>query len=128
MGDGRAPAASLACAMAVPFAVAFMGSLATRPALQRNGYYRRIRKPWWTPRDGAFPAVWTLLYAFMGVASWRIWMASGLRQPQVSAYVATLVLNMLFSPLLFALHKPWVAFVDSMLLLVATVACVGAYL
>ena len=120
------PAAALACALAAPFAVGFTGSLATQPALKKpHGWYRRIVKPKWTPPDFCFPLVWTLLYAAMGVASWRVWLNGG-TAPQWTAYAAQLALNGAFSPLFFSLHRPWAAFVDTMLLLVATVACIGA--
>jgi benzodiazapine receptor len=119
------PTAALVCALAAPFSVGFMGSLATQPALEKGGWYRRIKKPKWTPPDFCFPLVWTLLYAAMGVASWRVWLNGG-TATQWTAYAAQLALNGAFSPLLFSLHRPLAAFVDTMLLLVATAACIGA--
>ena len=124
------PTAALACALAAPFTVAFAGSLATQPALRKpHGWYRRITKPAWTPPDVCFPLVWTVLYAAMGIASWRVWLyGQGTNTaPQWIAYSAQLAFNGAFSPLFFALHRPWAAFADTLLLLVATVACILSF-
>ena len=52
------------------YGAAGLGTLFTLPAL--DSWYRRLRKPRWTPPDQVFGPVWTILYAQMAVAAWLV--------------------------------------------------------
>jgi tryptophan-rich sensory protein len=62
-------ALSLILALAICFAAARLGSLATTPHLP---WYHALEKPFFTPPDWAFPVAWTTLYTLMGFALWRV--------------------------------------------------------
>ena len=50
-------------------AAAGLGGLGARHAPET---YRRLRKPRWAPPAAAFGPVWSVLYAAIGVAGWRL--------------------------------------------------------
>lgn len=84
---------------------AVLGSLATLPAIP--GWYQALEKPEWTPPSWLFGPVWTILYLFMGIASWRIWVRDGrwaLSQP-LEWYGAQLLLNAAWSLVFFGAHN-----------------------
>lgn len=77
---------ALAVSLALCFAVAAVGGAVTRPAI--NGWYAGLAKPPFNPPDWVFAPVWTLLFAMMAVAAWRI----GLADPQMRSNRRALVL------------------------------------
>lgn len=83
------------------------GSWATRVSLR--DWYPRIRKPWFTPPNLAFPIAWTTLFILMSIALFRV-LQAGLDTPGVPAALAIfgvhLVLNILWSVLFFTLRRP----------------------
>lgn len=67
-------------------------------------WYRDIDKPSWTPPDWVFPVTWTILYVAIAVSATRVAPMAG------SAYAMgfwglQMVLNALWSPVFFGLHK-----------------------
>ncbi len=84
-------------------------------------WYHSLNMPIFIPPAWIFPVVWTVLYIFMGVASWLIWLqrpAPGVKLALLFFFVQ-LALNMLWSPLFFGLHNFALATVDVGLLLLA---------
>lgn len=67
---GRQVTALLA-ALAAPYAVAAAGGWLTTRSL--DNWYRRLRKPSWTPPGSAIGAVWVILYTLMGLSTWLAW-------------------------------------------------------
>ena len=61
-------------------------------------WFPRLRKPSWTPPRWAFPPIWASLYAAMGVAAHRVWLAGGGPLP-LGLYGLQLVLNLAWQPL-----------------------------
>ena len=57
--------------LAVTFAAAGIGSLATTPNIPT--WYAALAKPSWNPPNWIFGPVWTTLYISMAVAAWLIW-------------------------------------------------------
>jgi translocator protein len=53
-----------------PLAAAVIGAMGSRRA---PVVYSRLDKPRWAPPGAAFGPAWTALYAFIGVAGWRMW-------------------------------------------------------
>ena len=89
-------------------------------------WYRDLNKPWFNPPDWIFGPVWTLLYCAMGVAAWLVWLkgADG-NIPLVlplGVFLLQLVLNALWTPLFFGMHRPGLALIDIM----AMWAAIGA--
>ena len=92
---------ALAGFLAATFAAATTGSL-FRP----GPWYRTLRKPGWTPPDRLFPVAWTVLYIAMAVAAWRVALAGGpLSRPGLAFWSCQLVLNALWSPVVFGLNR-----------------------
>lgn len=99
---GRSLLALIIC-LALPFAAGVFGAL-----FMAGSWYDTLQKPVLTPPGWVFPVAWNILYALMGIALFRVWRASYPGRPR-SAYVwfgAQLVLNALWSVLMFGLHSP----------------------
>lgn len=100
--------------------VAGIGWLAAHATLPALGWYAGLNKPSFTPPDRAFGPVWTILYALMAVAAWRVWRQDTLRSPArraLAMFFVQLVLNALWSPVFFGAKRPDVAFVVIVMLL-----------
>lgn len=66
-----------------------IGSLGSRRAPQ---VYPRLDKPSWSPPAGLFGPAWTVLYAAISVAGWRLWTREAGRTV-LALHVAQLALN-----------------------------------
>lgn len=92
-------------------------------------WYATLSKPSWTPPDWAFPLVWNVLYAMMGVSLWLLWDragdASG-RRPAITLFLVQLALNAAWSPVFFALHQTRAALAIAVALAVAVAATILA--
>lgn len=107
--------------LVVVFAAAAMGAAAS---VQAGPFYMQLVRPGWAPSPSVFGPVWTLLYALMGIAAWRVWLASGLRQAKATLglFLLQLALNALWSWLFFGWHLGAAAFADILVLLALIVA------
>ena len=76
----------------------------------RDGWYGRLDKPKWTPPNAVFGPVWTLLFALMGIAAWRVWRNRDenrqATQTALTWWGTQLSLNAAWSLLFFGLRKP----------------------
>lgn len=110
-----------ACAILLA-AVSGLGAAATYPQIPT--WYAALAKPAWTPPNFAFPIVWTVLYALMAIALWRLWDRapdSPARRRALGLFLAQLALNAAWSPVFFGLHAVGAAF-GIILVLIALVA------
>jgi tryptophan-rich sensory protein len=82
-------------------------------------WYRRLRKPAFTPPRAAFPIVWTTLYALMAASAYRVWRQeeSPARKRALASWWAQLAANAAWSPLFFGARRPRAALADLGLLL-----------
>ena len=97
------------------YGAAVLGSLFTFRAL--NSWYRRLRKPRWTPPDQIFGPVWTMLYTQMAVAAWLV--RRGIAKPSgakrevgrsaLLAWSIQLLLNVGWSAVFFGRRSPGAA-------------------
>lgn len=83
--------------------------------------YPTLKKPSWNPPNYLFGPVWTVLYAAMGYASWRVWALGGGPVP-LGLYAAQLAMNLAWSPLFFKAHNLKAATID----ITALVGVLGA--
>lgn len=106
-----------------PMVAAAAGSAASKRS--RGRWYRRLRKPPYTPPARALGPVWTGLYASMAASVMRVWLRppSTKRTGALWLWTAQLGLNAAWSPLFFGLRRPRAALADSGALL----ATLGAY-
>lgn len=88
-------------------AAGLLGSFATTPNIPT--WYASLVRPGFTPPNWLFAPVWTILYAMMAFAAWRILSlpagAPG-RRGALAAFFVQLALNALWSFAFFAAHSP----------------------
>ena len=91
-------------------AVCFAPVGASRLAVGREDYgrYGELRPPSFAPPAWVFGAVWTVLYACMGLAAWRVWRRRGFRGARgaFALFAAQLVLNAAWPVAFFGLRSP----------------------
>jgi len=108
-GTGRPPysagvqVAALIGFLVASLVVAALGGLAS--AANVTGWYATADKAPWSPPNGVFGPVWTVLYTAMAVAAWLVWRKRTNRtRPAMTVYVLQLVLNLAWTPAFFALY------------------------
>lgn len=108
--------APLALFLLLALFAATIGGLATASSVKT--WYPSLAKPVWTPPNGIFGPVWTLLYIAMAVATWRVWRVQSPIDSRHTTrlYAAQLALNALWSILFFGLHRPGAALIDVIVL------------
>ncbi|WP_134500519.1 TspO/MBR family protein [Microvirga pakistanensis] len=109
-------------------AVAVAGSLVTEPSIPT--WYAGLEKPDFTPPNWAFPVAWTLLYALMAVALWRILSLPAHRPGRsgaIMAFFVQLALNCLWSFAFFGAHSLVAGLIVILALIVAILATIRAF-
>jgi benzodiazapine receptor len=117
----------LVVCLALCFAAAALGSLMTMPSIPT--WYAGLEKPFFSPPNWIFGPVWTVLYALMAVALWRVWtLGHGSRlQAAALAFAVQFVLNVAWSGAFFGLHAPGLALLDIVALILAIIATMSAF-
>jgi tryptophan-rich sensory protein len=112
-----------------PASLAFLGGIVVTAMLggwatRIDGWYRALAKPRWQPPDWAFPVVWTIVFACVGIALLRAWplLEGGWRTALVVAAVANAASNVGWSLAFFRSRRPDVALWVCVPLLVTIVA------
>ena len=102
--------------LALCFAVAGISGSFT--AHEVPGWYRTLIRPSFAPPDWVFGPVWTLLYALMAVAAWRISIApaSSTRNAALALFILQLALNFAWSLIFFRQHAIGAAFAEVLVL------------
>jgi tryptophan-rich sensory protein len=120
------PVLLLLLAVAVVASAGLIGNLATIPNIPV--WYAGLNKPGFTPPNWVFGPVWSLLYAMMVLAFWRIllrrarWTAPGWRI--VGVFLVQMALNAFWSVAFFGMHNPLLGLVVVIaleLMIVATI-------
>ncbi len=78
-------------------------------------WYRKLRKPTWTPPSWAFGAVWSVLYIMIAIAGWLVWRQG---QPGLAIWFwgLQLAVNAGWSGLFFGMRRMDLALYDIALL------------
>ena len=73
--------------------------------------------------------MWSLLYAMMAVAAWRVWRRGGwqVQWRALGLFIVQWVLNALWTPLFFGLHRPGWALAEICVLLLALGATLALF-
>lgn len=107
----------LVVACAVCLSVGLIGTATVGGSFRT--WYPALETPAFTPPNWVFGPVWTILYMLMGVAAFLVWQR-GLRVAAVSValawFVVQLVLNAMWTPVFFGLHRPDLALIVIVLL------------
>lgn len=89
-----------------------------------DSWYRRLKKPSFTPPAWVFGPVWTVLYTLNALSGYQIWKRR--REPgagrALGLWGAQLGANAAWTPLFFGLRKPGAALIDVLLLNAALAA------
>lgn len=120
------PAPARAAVAILPVVItAVLGSLATTP--QIPGWYAGIVKPSFNPPNWIFGPVWTLLFAMMAYAAWRILArdpATPGRTAALALFFANLGLNATWSFAFFGANSPGLGLVVIVPLLASILALI----
>ncbi len=94
-----------------------------------NAWFAALALPSWFPPAFAFPVVWTLLYAMMGIATAMIADARGAkgRGTALAVFGGHLALNLAWGPLFFGAHQVSAAFGLIVAILVAAALTAWLY-
>jgi translocator protein len=112
-------ALGLAGFLALSFAIAGTGAAVTATSV--GDWYQGLAKPTFNPPDRVFGPVWTVLYAMIAVAGWRIWRLRGAREPALLAWAVQLGLNLGWSFVFFGARLIGAALIEIVALLAAIV-------
>ncbi len=102
------PVLLLLFALAVVASAGLIGNLATIPNIPV--WYAGLNKPGFTPPNWVFGPVWSLLYAMMVLAFWRVllrrakWTAPAWRV--IGVFLVQMALNAFWSVAFFGMHNP----------------------
>ncbi len=113
---------SLLAFLVVTFAAAAIGSLSMPDA-----WYAALNKPSFNPPNWIFGPVWTVLYVLIAVAGWRIWKQAGGWCVALSLWLLQLILNGLWTPLFFGMHRIDLALIDIAALVLVLIATIVAF-
>jgi len=112
-------ALGLAGFLALSFAIAAAGGAITATSV--GDWYQALAKPAFNPPDWVFGPVWTVLYAMIAAAGWRVWRLRGAREPALLAWAVQLGLNVCWSFVFFGARLIGAALVEIVVLLAAIV-------
>ncbi len=119
-----------AAVIALLIFLAACAAAATPGLLLRPGtWYRDLIKPAWRPPDWLFGPVWALLYISIAVSGWLVWQRAETEGAPLAlaVYALQLVLNGLWSVILFGLRRPDLAFLEVLCLWLSIVATIAAF-
>lgn len=89
-------------------------------------WYASLSKPDFTPPNWLFPVAWTILYAMIAIAGWRVWKAGGGLSAAVVIWGVGLLLNASWSYVMFGAHEIGWALINVYALLAAVFAFIVA--
>jgi len=95
--------------LALSALAALVGGAASGPGVR--AWYLALAQPPLSPPAWVFGPVWTLLYAMMAIAAWRVWRRVGADR-SIVVYLAQLALNAAWSGLFFGARRMDLALVD----------------
>ena len=103
--------------LVLPLAVGGLSAFLTQDSMKM---FETIQKPPLSPPGWLFPIVWTILYLFMGIASYLVLTSSKSNQTALTLYGIQLVFNFIW-PLIFFNRQQYLFAFIWLLLLVALI-------
>jgi tryptophan-rich sensory protein len=121
---------ALLISLVLAFGAGFVGSFFTAPAI--DTWYIFLTKPFFSPPNWIFAPVWTILYALMAVAAWRVWERRAtnpsVAKQVIPLYLAHLVVNALWSIAFFGFQAPLAALAIIVLLFTCIAVLIWLFL
>ena len=123
----RADLLGLAGFLLACFAVAAAAGAVTADSVAT--WHPTLNKPAFTPPDWVFAPAWTVLYAAMAVAGWRVWRKVGFAggRNALTLFAIQLLLNGAWSFLFFGAKAIGIALVDIVVLLLVIAATTAVF-
>ena len=102
--------------IAIPQIIGFLSALLTVGTMEK---YKNLIQPSFAPPGRIFGPVWTLLYALMGYASYRIWKKRDSYDVKsaLTYYGLQLIFNFAWSLIFFRFELRGIAFIEILILL-----------
>ena len=94
-------------ALIIPLAAGAFSSVLTPDSSE---IFNMLNKPPLSPPGWLFPVVWTVLYIFMGLASFLVYTSDKYTKPALTLYCTQLFLNFMWSIIFFNLQMYLAAF------------------
>lgn len=94
-----------------------------------DGWFAGLSKPPWNPPAWIFGPAWSLLYAMMAVAAWLVWREGGWKAQgrALRLFLVQWLLNALWTPLFFGMHRPGLACAEIVLLWLVLAATLWSF-
>jgi len=94
-----------------------------------DGWYAALHKPSWNPPAWVFGPAWSLLYILMAVAAWLVWREGGWKTQgrALGLFLLQWLLNALWTPLFFGMHRPGLAFAENVILWLVLAATLASF-
>ncbi|CAA2142159.1 TspO/MBR family protein [Hyphomicrobium sp. ghe19] len=106
------------------FAIIVAAAASSGSSFMPGEWYAALEKPSLTPPNWAFPVAWTILYIMIAIAGWLTWRAAGIT-PALVVWASGLILNALWSYVMFGRHDIFLALVDLAALWLAVAAFIA---
>jgi len=91
-----------------------------------DAWFEALQKPSFNPPNWVFAPVWSVLYVLIAVAGWRVYRKAGF-VPAIAAWLAQLLVNAIWSPLFFGMHRIDLALIDIIILDVLVLATIAMF-
>ena len=105
----------------IVFVLVVAAAAATGSLSAPDAWFNALQKPSFNPPTWVFPPVWSLLYIMIAVAGWRIYRMTGMGIA-LGFWIAQLIVNAMWTPLFFGLHRIDLALADIVLLDILAIA------
>jgi tryptophan-rich sensory protein len=106
--------------------IAVLAAFASAAFEAGSWYHQALQKPSWTPPAWLLAVAWALAYLFAVGAAWQAWLTEHVdRVKAVAVWVVLLGLNVAWSYVYFAAHRPGKSSLLLGVALVLTVYCVS---
>ena len=94
-------------------------------------WFQTLVKPTWNPPGWLFGPVWTLLYISIGISVWLVRRELNTSKATLNyamrLFWLQLLLNLVWTPVFFGLHSPFVAFIVICMLWITVLLTVTAF-
>ncbi len=97
-----------------------------------TNWYNTLNKPFFQPPSWIFGPAWTILYTLMGISFALIWHDTSSPQANkntaIRLFLFQMVLNLIWSPVFFAMEQPLMAFVIIVIMWIAIATTIQSFI